>query len=220
MSSTPLRFPAASSEPTSWPSIGDSEADAIRSLLFQFDETQWWPAGSLRQAQLAQATAVLRYARGARPGWRDALAALDFTRGDPLDDGAWRSVPVLRRPALQAAGPALHCAPPASHGPVGESYTSGSTGMPVRTLGTRVTRLIWNALTVREHLWHRRDLSRTLGAIRVLPAAAQKKEPLRATTWGAPLRLLYRTGPSEGLTSSPRSKARSNGCCACGRPTC
>jgi phenylacetate-CoA ligase len=73
--------------------------------------------------------------------------------------------------------------------------------MPVRTLTTAHTQLIWSAMTVREHLWHRRDLSRTLGAIRVLHGGASPRDaaPARSPTWGAPLRWLYETGPSEGL---------------------
>lgn len=185
--------------------MGNPSADAIRSLLFQFDETQWWPHARLRRAQLAQATALLRHASAASPAWRERLAGIALQPHQPIDEKAWSALPVLRRAELQSAGAALHCEPPAGHGPVDESYTSGSTGMPVRTLTTRYTRLLWEALTAREHLWHRRDLSRTLGSIRVFGAGrragagAREPQTRRAPNWGSPMARLYATGPSEGL---------------------
>jgi phenylacetate-CoA ligase len=185
--------------------MGNPPADAIRSLLFQFNETQWWPQARLRGAQFVQATALLRHASAASPAWRERLAGITLHPHRPIDEAAWCSLPVLRRAELQSAGAALHCEPPAGHGPVDESYTSGSTGMPVRTLTTRYTRLIWEALTAREHLWHRRDLSRTLGSIRVFGtgagASAGEREPRTrsAPNWSAPMARLYATGPSEGL---------------------
>ena len=66
---------------------------------------------------------------------------------------------------------------PPSHGAVGRSKTSGSTGTPLEIAKTELALLFWKAITVRDSLWHRRDLSGKLAAIRV---GAQRQQ---SPTW-------------------------------------
>jgi hypothetical protein len=60
-------------------------------------------------------------------------------------------LPPLTRRDLQLRGAEL-CSNslPAEHGQVGRSMTSGSTSEPVVTIGTDVTRLFWQAITLRD----------------------------------------------------------------------
>lgn len=84
--------------------------------------------------------------------------------------------------------------------PVAWVKTSGSTGIPLKVATTSVTRLFWDAFTPRDHLWHRRDLRRTLGAIRFLgDKEAQGPEGVRGATWGPPADPLFVTGRSVAL---------------------
>ena len=68
-----------------------------------------------------------------------------------------------------------------------EARTSGSTGAPVRVMKTQITALFWNALTLRDHLWHRRDLGRKLAVIR-------RGRTGSAKSWGAATTGLVETG--------------------------
>src|SRR3546814_12678147 len=80
------------------------------------------------------------------------------------------------------AGTALHSPEvPESHGGRYEISSSGSTGRPVKAQGTQLAQFIWDALTLREHSWHRRDFGGTLAAIRALPngVAAYRSEERR-----------------------------------------
>ena len=94
MTAPPPRSAAAPGKPTLWPSMGNPPADAIRSLLFQFNETQWWPQARLRGAQFVQATALLRHASAASPAWRERLAGITLHPHRPIDEAAWCSLPV------------------------------------------------------------------------------------------------------------------------------
>lgn len=44
--------------------------------------------------------------------------------------------------------------------------TSGSTGEPVHYTTNELTAFFWQAINLRDHIWHRRDFSRKLAAIR------------------------------------------------------
>jgi phenylacetate-CoA ligase len=80
-------------------------------------------------------------------------------------------------------------APPAAHGPVVKTESSGSTGSPLVTLGTAWTQLMWHALLLRDHLWQQRDLGGKLAAIR------SKTADMRVPNWG-PATAAFTTGPS------------------------
>ena len=83
---------------------------------------------------------------------------------------------------------------PAGHQPVEETRTSGSTGEPVVVKRTAIDQLFWSAMTVRDHLWHARDVSKRFSAIRGTIHAYR-----RAASWGPPTDLLFTTGPSQHI---------------------
>src|SRR3546814_16794865 len=100
------------------------------------------------------------------------------------------------------AGTALHSPEvPESHGGRYEISSSGSTGRPVKAQGTQLAQFIWDALTLREHSWHRRDFGGTLAAIRALPngVAAYPQGP-RGKLWGRAMKGLLETGRSAGMS--------------------
>src|SRR5262249_58013620 len=109
-----------------------------------------------QQAQLERRTA---HAAANVPFYRDRLAPLPSAKGESFWQ-AWRRLPLLPRAEVQQAGDDLLSRDiPAGHGELSEIFTSGSTGRPVRALRTELSLLYWSAVTVRDHLWHGRDLS-------------------------------------------------------------
>lgn len=174
-----------------WPAIGHDASAHLQGLLFQLERSQWLPAERLREHQLGQLRSLLSHARANVRHYATALQGLDVDR---LEWERFESLPVLSRQALQAGFEALKStAVPQSHGAVSQGQSSGSTGTPVRFLQTAATQLFWNALTLREHLWHARDFSGKLAAIRV------KVEDGNWPDWGAPAGLVFRTGPGATL---------------------
>ncbi len=136
-----------------------------------------------RQAQQIDLLAAHAYANS--PFWRARLTAAGM--GAHAD---WfTSLPLLTRADARTAGPALFAHPvPPGHGDIHRLTTSGSTGTPLTIEKTDAALLFWNAMTLRDSLWHRRDLRGKLAVIRV------GKTPGVASSWG-PSYEGYVTGP-------------------------
>src|SRR5690606_14076577 len=75
--------------------------------------------------------------------------------------------------------------------------TSGSTGRPVEVVKTAAEGIYWHAFVLRDHMWHRRDLSRRLAAIRNIgDGIALPPHGRRSSSWTLPSASTYRTGPA------------------------
>ncbi|MBT1071070.1 hypothetical protein [Pelotalea chapellei] len=72
------------------------------------------------------------------------------------------------------------------------------TGQPVEVLRSRYDILMWQAVTLRNHSWHQRDLSGKLCVIRAgVPAA---DDGVTCEDWGGATSRLFATGPSASLS--------------------
>lgn len=149
-----------------WPGISDERGMTLLALQYQLERSEWWPAAEIRRHQFRQLDALLAHAAAQAPYWRDALAAAGYRPGEPLSEGIWRRIPVLSRPDLQRHGAAMRArAVPQFHGAVHQTSTSGSTGRPVTVLKTELSLLVFEAIALREALWHRHDFSGTLAVV-------------------------------------------------------
>lgn len=166
-----------------WPAIPGPDGTAILAILFQLERSQWFPHARLRELQAGQLQLLLRHAYETVPYYRERWAHVPPSASlDNLD--------VLTRRDLQENFERLKSvAMPFEHGQLGESRTSGSTGAPVRVLKSALQGLFWRALTLRDHRWHRRDLSATLAVIR--RGAGRGSSP----SWGPATDGLVETGP-------------------------
>ena len=175
-----------------WPAIPAAGGAMTLALLQQLERTQWLPPAQLLQAQLGQLAVLLRHAHATVPHYRERWAgAYDPTA--PLTYERFARLPLLSRADLQQHHAALRSAdPPAAHGAPEEGRTSGSTGSPVRYLSTPLAALYWSAFTLRDHLWHQRDLGLTLAVIR------RETGDFDAPNWGRATQGLVRTGRSVG----------------------
>ncbi len=169
-----------------WPALPAPADAAVLALLLQLDASQWLPPERLREAQDAQLEALLEHARETVPRYRgERLASL-------------RETPILSRRELLERFEALKSERlPRGHGAAKETRTSGSTGRPVRLLKTDLTALLWRALTLRDHAWHGRDLSRKLAVVR------QGMREGTGRDWGTATHGLLATGPC--VARSPAS---------------
>jgi phenylacetate-CoA ligase len=158
-------------------------ASPILRTLFEIEQTQWWPAERIAEHQLRQAFNVVRFAQRTLPYYKQLPIDGNASGRLPASLDEFRSLPILRRAEVQAAGEKLHSASyPSRHGRKGATLTSGSCGQPVQALSTGVTRLLWRLFTLRDHVWHRRDLSLGLAVIRDCePGAAPAPDGKRVT---------------------------------------
>lgn len=195
------QVPRVSAPGVVWPAAVGGEAGALLAILQQLELSQWWLSDMLAAQQRRQLGLLLAHAERTVPFYRDRLAPAGFRADQALSEEAWQRLPVLERRTVQDAGPSLRSGhvPPA-HGASAEVTTTGSTGMPVRVLKTRLADLFWSACTLRDLRWQRRDVSGRLALILRDPAGrAGWPTGLALPNWGRVPGSLYASGPAAQL---------------------
>jgi len=180
-----------------WPAIPNGRASQLLAVQFQLERSQWWPPEELAKWQARQLGMLVEHAYRTVPFYRKRFDDFGVSPGTTEGSQQWANVPLLTRGDIQQAGGDLHCVDgPKQHAPLSTTTTSGSSGQPVTTLGTTATRLFASALLLRQHLWHRRDFSLKLAAIRTRANAPYESV---SENWGNGTLDIVRTGPAVGL---------------------
>ncbi len=174
-------------------------APLLLATIQQLDHSQYLPPDELRARQFRQLEQLLGHVAQHMPFYRPALRASGWRAGRRLTEAHWAALPLLSRVAVQQAGGALHCANvPAAHGAIGHDSTSGSTGVPIEVRRTVLSSFFWSVFTLREELWHGRDLGGKLASIRrngQRPEGAVGPFAVALDNWGPPVATVYPTGP-------------------------
>ncbi len=188
-------------EGISWPGIPNPQAALPLAMLLQLQQTEWLSPDDLRRHQARQLHHLIQHAMVSVPYYRNLWASLGITADVAVDSRQWTRLPTLARRDVQMAGDQLHTVSlPRDHGKTSLHVTGGSTGEPVRVLGTAVTSASWRVLTLRDHLWHNRDFALKLAAIRFNDSdAARPPDGARTDNWGSATRGLIDTGPCSVL---------------------
>ncbi|MDZ7828890.1 MAG: hypothetical protein U5K33_05190 [Halofilum sp. (in: g-proteobacteria)] len=184
------------------PAVLEPKGAQLVAVLHQLLESERAPAEEVAAARDRQLATLLEHAWNTAPAWRRRLEAAGYQPGTAPDTATWQAIAPLERADLQSGETGFASeAPPASHGSVYRMHSSGSTGSPVETLGTDVTRLFWQAVTLRDHVRHGRDFSRAFAAVR--PDRLEKgQREAHLPDWGPPVRHVSESGPSAALHSS------------------
>ena len=176
----------------SWPPLPSGSGAVLAALLHQFEETQYLSAEEIARNQFRQLAHLAAHAQRYSTQFAGRLARACLSPADLGSRDGLHRLPPLKREDIQAAGANLFCtAVPDGHPPLSDNTSSGSTGMPVLVKRTSVSQMDWAALTIRDHLWWRRDFSWRLAVIRA-QVDAYAEEP----DWGRPANSLFDTGPS------------------------
>lgn len=162
----------------------------VEALLEELERSQWMPADALAAYQFRRLGVLAGHLERQSAFFQRRLEEAGLRPGDLAGPDGLRRLPPMTRRSLQAATD-LYCRElPEGHAPVSDGQTSGSTGEPVRFRRTHANQIDWLAFTIREHLWHRRDAGGSLCTVRAETEAVE-----RSAQWGAPIGLLYDTGP-------------------------
>lgn len=199
------QYPLKSASPSVlWPALSGRSEAPLAAILFQLEQTQWWPPEALREQQFRQLKPLLEHAWQTIPFYRDRLTGAGYQPGQAITEEFWTALPRLTRSEIQLEPEALLSSDiPKTHGALHSTTTSGSTGQALKVYGTRLTSFMWMAFALREHLWHQRDIGGKLAVIRYLPPGSKLGAPPDGTTgrdWGTPASILYQTGPSATLS--------------------
>jgi phenylacetate-CoA ligase len=184
-----------------FPAIADGHGAMQLALQYQLDSSQWWSPERLKAHQFEQLRALLIHSASTVPYYQRLFGQHGLQIPERIDAEFFRQIPISSRQAIQQAERDIEStALPSEHGGKEFGKTSGSTGRPVRFARTAVTRTFWLAFALRDHLWHGRDFTSKLGAIRwysrgVAEAPAGAHEP----NWGVIVAPLFATGQSCSL---------------------
>ncbi|MBF0110038.1 MAG: phenylacetate--CoA ligase family protein [Magnetococcales bacterium] len=195
-----------------WPPFPRPEGALLLAMQWQFEQGERLAPELLRQRVSRQLAVLVRFAfkevpyyreRYVREGWRwDRL---------PRRVEDWSSLPILSREGLLQAGTAMIAGRrPAGHDRGHPMKSSGSTGQPVVVQRNNVKDLVWQAITLREHLWHRRDFSGKMATIRKMdhPDLGRPPHGSLLSNWGAPVAHVFRGGPMAVLDIATASIAQ------------
>lgn len=175
-----------------------THAPALRRLIADLDALAHGNPEALRTHQQACLHALHAHFQQ-HSAWyraRRVRAGLPSEAGLSLDILP-RLAPITRA-ELQGLGHAAFTDPPASHGAVRLTQTSGSSGEPVRVARTELSHQYWTAYGLREHRWFQREAGQSLFVVR----ANLEKRFIAQKSWGPPVNLLEQTGPGYAASLS------------------
>lgn len=182
-------FPRSSAPGIRWPALPAPPGAAALAMQFQLERSQWWPEDRLRQQQYQQLQPLLAHAYHTVPFYRERLQAVGYDPRHTITPELFSRIPLLRRSDLQQHSDKLISSKlPPEHGNLSSGSTSGSTGRAVTYYGSNLTAFFWCALTLREHLWHKRDFSARLAVIKA------GMEDTRMQGWGPATDVVFDTG--------------------------
>lgn len=151
-----------------WPSLPDAAGNAMLALQYQLEQSQWLAPEALWEMQRRQLSLLMEHATATVPYYRERFSPAHSRLPTDFSLNDFASLPLLTRRDLQDHFPELRSERvPAAHGRVFDSATSGSTGEPVRFASSDLAGFFWQAINLRDHLWHRRDFGATTAAIRM-----------------------------------------------------
>lgn len=189
-----------------WPALPNQIAAEMLSIQYQLEKSQWWPTEQLREHQYQQLQPLLVHAYETTDYYKTALDKIDYVVNEKITPEKWKTIPILPRAYIQSFPDQLTSNnPPEQHGSVTEIQTSGSTGKPIKVRQAALTNTFWRAFTLRDHLWHKRNLRGKLAVIR----AASKNEGRppngnHSRGWGPSTDVIFPTGPSALLSISTK----------------
>lgn len=183
-----------------WPAVPGQQGLLLAALLTQLEQSQWWPTAAIEQAQLRQLIVLVEQARRHSSFHAERLAGFRPNHARELRE-CLSAIPLMRRADLQSRRAEIDCAwLPPEHGEISLAQSTGSTGEPVSVQRSALNGLIWRAMTLREHLWQRRDFSQSLAVVRAqLAEEDTARRGVSWPDWGPPVNHLFASGPSHGM---------------------
>lgn len=192
--SVDTRVPRSAVSGIVWPAIAADPAALLLAVMQQFEESQWWSPQTLLDAQQAQLDLLFRHASMSVPFQTERLRAAGYVPGATSAIDVLHRLPTITRRDLQTHFDAMVSRQPIeSHGTGRDQYTSGSTGTPVKVRTNDLKQVYWHAVTLRDHLWHQRNLDGKFAAIRIAG------EEGTHASWGSSAGMVFGTGPGVQL---------------------
>jgi len=178
-----------------WPRIVNNLD--LKPILKQIDESQWLKPKELEKIKYRQLYELLRYSYKNSPYFAEKLQKAGLTIESVCSPEGFKKIPLLTRQEIQENIETLACKEiPKSHCPYGYTSTSGSSGIPLKSIRTSINQLFFYAYRMRNHIWYKRKYTETLATIK---SGMGLKQPICSPSWGQPVSLFYKTGDAHAI---------------------
>lgn len=165
---------------------------------FQLSQTQTLSINRLNDAQFTAINVLIQQAVNSVPFYQKHNVYRDVKSWEDF-----KNLPLVSREQIQHyQQDFISRAELKGHGNNIEFRSSGSTGSPVHALSTDRAQFYWKAITLRDHLWHKRDFTQSLAVIKNLAADEGRYPGIKNPVWGPSTSAIFSTGPSFILNSS------------------
>lgn len=193
-----MYIPTSSFNEIRWPAMPSAICSTRLALQYQLDESQWWSVEELKQHQFKQFQLVFEHARHSVPFYHQLYANLPETLNEATLEAFLSRLPIISFSQIrQAADRFASNDIPVNHGKVFEKSISSSSAESIKIKETELGALFFHAHTLRDHLWHKRDLCKKLAIIN-LPDNKQVQGVY--PSWGPSVDGVYKTGQLIVLT--------------------
>jgi len=180
-----------------WLAVPDINRAIAQSLQFQLSQSQLFSRQKMLDQQYLHLNKLLQHCLDSVPFYQNS----GYHPIEHWDD--WYRLPILSRQEVQENFHQLRSTLDlvTHEGRSMHIKSSGSTGRPIEVVVSERSQLHWQALTVRDHLWNKRDFTKKLAVIKYL-GTENGMSGIAAKQWGPATACMYNTGPSYALNSS------------------
>lgn len=186
------------------PGIGAPATNAVLSIYYQLQQSEWYEPSVLVEQQWRQLRALIE-AAAQTPYYAPILAKLGLVVGTPFTKEMWHDIPILSRQTLQQSSHDLiNASLDKIYGGLTIKRTSGASGPPVEVQHPQILSMYTDAAVLREQMWHQRDLNGRFAYLRSFASqpAAQALPGLRAPGWSGLETVVATEGESFALDSN------------------
>lgn len=178
-----------------WPGVGTAKGARMLAMQWQLERTERWSGERILEHQFRQLRRLAAHALAEGSYYAGHLAAAGLRRVEEITPESYLRWPRITKRAVNADQGGFTAARyPKEHGPVNETFTTGSTGEPTRVLHTEVSGYFAEVLLVRDHLWHARRFPEKFAAIRF--HAEEGRQP----AWSPATAAAFATGEAVTLS--------------------
>ena len=178
-----------------WPPTPSPDAGRMLGMQFQFQITERQSSEDIEAGQMRQLQALVRHVHAHMPHQRRQLRVAGIEADTKLTMDLWREMPLLLRQELQQNSERMRAQKlDPYHGNGTVHKTSGSTGEPVTVYKTEMTMVYWQAMLLRDALWHGYDLTANQAIIRRDPEGKSfPPNGSRQEGWGGSISQAFET---------------------------
>ncbi len=189
-----------------WSANSTARASELLALTQEFARSEWQSPQAHIAGQLNKLQRLIQHAAANVPYYRNLFGRIGLDPAQPLNLAAWRRIPILRRADVRDLGSQLSAQQyPEAFGASAISTSGGSTGVPVRVRKTELDGFMWEAVSLREELWNREDVTGTLANLRGVSSEFFSRQArsmgvvhlhggLVLPDWGPPVATVWKTG--------------------------